>query len=78
MYSSAAHAKAPPYTVIYFCLKPLTKHSGIGLGAFAASLGFGGLYFISYVPRVREDIMRNVPIIGPYFVKEVPPEDDPF
>lgn len=36
------------------------------------------LFFFSEVPRVREDIMRKVPILGDYFIREIPPEDNPF
>jgi hypothetical protein len=27
---------------------------------------------------VREDILCHLPVIGEYFVKEIPPEDNPF
>jgi hypothetical protein len=47
-------------------------------GAFGVTTGIFALYFFSDVPRVREDILRKVPIIGGYFVRETPPEDNPF
>ena len=47
-------------------------------GAFGVSAGIFALLFFDEVPRVRQDILRKVPIIGNYFVREVPPEDNPF
>ena len=41
-------------------------------------LGVFALFFFDEVPRVREDILRKVPIIGNYFVREIPDEDNPF
>ncbi len=41
-------------------------------------LGIFGLFFFSDVPKVRVDIMQKLPVIGGYFVKEIPPEDNPF
>jgi hypothetical protein len=52
--------------------------SAIMAGAFGVSAGIFALFFFDEVPRVRQDILRKVPIIGNYFVREVPPEDDPF
>ncbi|KAI9703099.1 MAG: hypothetical protein M1820_005971 [Bogoriella megaspora] len=49
--------------------------SGAG---FAAVAGGFALFFFSDVPRVRKDIMEQIPVIGSYFHHEVPPEDDPF
>jgi len=44
---------------------------GIAAGCFA-------LFFFGEIPRVRTDILSKVPVIGPYWVREVPPEDNPF
>ena len=52
--------------------------SAIMAGAFGVTAGIFALLFFDEVPRVRQDILRKVPIIGNYFVREVPPEDDPF
>jgi hypothetical protein len=30
------------------------------------------------IPRVSKDIAVKLPILGPWFVKEIPPEDNPF
>lgn len=45
---------------------------------FTAATGIFALYFFSEVPRVRKDIIEKIPIIGSYFHKEIPPEDNPF
>ncbi|KAK5172781.1 uncharacterized protein LTR77_002901 [Saxophila tyrrhenica] len=47
-------------------------------GAFAVAAGTGVLLLFDAVPKVQRDILQKVPIIGPYFVHEVPPEDNPF
>lgn len=52
--------------------------SGALLGGFGGVAGFFALFFFAEVPRVREDIMKKVPILGNYFHVEIPPEDNPF
>lgn len=47
-------------------------------GLFGVSAGVGVLWFFNGVPRVREDIMAKIPIIGGYFIKDIAPEDNPF
>ena len=47
-------------------------------GLFGITAGLGLLLFFDEVPRVRKDILKNVPIVGGYFVRETPPEDNPF
>jgi len=47
-------------------------------GSFGAVAGFFALYFFSDVPRVRKDIFQKLPVIGDYFVHEIPPSDNPF
>jgi hypothetical protein len=36
------------------------------------------LLFAEEIPTVRRDIFQKIPIIGDYWVKTVPPEDNPF
>ncbi|PVH99621.1 hypothetical protein DM02DRAFT_672513 [Periconia macrospinosa] len=55
----------------------LYKYGSLAAG-FGGVAGFFALFFFSEVPRVREDIMRKVPILGDYFIREIPPEDNPF
>ncbi|MCJ1368157.1 hypothetical protein MMC16_007298 [Acarospora aff. strigata] len=50
-------------------------YTAAGFGAVA---GIFALFFFSDVPKVRKDIMQKMPVIGEYFVKEVPPSDNPF
>jgi hypothetical protein len=54
------------------------QYSGTTAGAFAGVAGIFALFFFAEVPRVRIDIMQKIPILGNYFVKEIPPEDNPF
>jgi hypothetical protein len=46
--------------------------------AYGGVAGLFALFFFAEVPRVSQDIMQKVPILGSYFVKEIPPEDNPF
>ncbi|MCJ1242319.1 hypothetical protein MMC14_010327 [Varicellaria rhodocarpa] len=52
--------------------------SGRTASAFGAVAGVFALFFFSDVPKVRKDIMQKMPVIGDYFVKEIPPSDNPF
>ena len=52
--------------------------SAMTAGAFGAAAGIFALFFFGEVPKVRKDILQKVPIIGPYFIREVAPEDNPF
>ncbi|KAK0511484.1 hypothetical protein JMJ35_006057 [Cladonia borealis] len=49
-------------------------------GITAASFGVVGavfaLQFFSDVPKVRTDICQKLPLIGDYFVKDIPPSDN--
>ncbi|KAK8220760.1 ubiquinol-cytochrome-c reductase complex subunit-domain-containing protein [Phyllosticta capitalensis] len=54
------------------------KRYGVMAAGYGAMAGIFALFFFAEVPRVRDDIMIKVPIIGDYFVKEIPPEDNPF
>jgi hypothetical protein len=47
-------------------------------GGFGGAAGFFALFMFAEVPRVREDIMKKIPILGSYFNVEIPPEDNPF
>ncbi|KAF2003000.1 hypothetical protein P154DRAFT_108549 [Amniculicola lignicola CBS 123094] len=47
-------------------------------GGFGGVAGFFALWFFAEVPRVSKDIMQKVPVLGDYFVKTIPPEDNPF
>ncbi|GAB7352915.1 hypothetical protein MBLNU459_g3501t2 [Dothideomycetes sp. NU459] len=51
---------------------------GVTAGGFGAVAGIFALFFFSDVPKVRNDIMQKIPIIGEHWVKEIAPEDNPF
>ncbi|KAF2726933.1 hypothetical protein EJ04DRAFT_517565 [Polyplosphaeria fusca] len=57
--------------------KHLVRYGSMAAG-FGGVAGFFALWFFAEVPRVRDDIITKVPILGDYFVKEVAPEDNPF
>jgi hypothetical protein len=56
----------------------LTPISGTLAAGFGGVAGFFALFFFAEVPRVRNDIMLKIPILGDYFIVDVPPEDNPF
>ena len=45
---------------------------------FGVAGGIFALFFFNGVPRVKKDILQNVPFVGEFFIDEVPPEDNPF
>ncbi|EUC36295.1 hypothetical protein COCCADRAFT_88618 [Bipolaris zeicola 26-R-13] len=71
----------PQYTI------PKNYH-GITVGTVARygtlAAGFGGvagffaLFFFAEVPKVRDDIMKKIPVLDKFFTHEIPPEDNPF
>ncbi|KAK7535664.1 ubiquinol-cytochrome-c reductase complex subunit-domain-containing protein [Phyllosticta paracitricarpa] len=54
------------------------KRYGVMAAGYGAVAGIFALFFFAEVPRVRNDIMIKLPVLGDYFVKEIPPEDNPF
>jgi len=46
------------------------------LGAFGGVAGVFAVFFFAEVPKVRNDIMVKVPIIGQHFIKEIPASDN--
>ncbi|KAJ9628241.1 hypothetical protein H2204_009501 [Knufia peltigerae] len=55
----------------------LLRYGTIASG-FGVAAGTFALFFFGEVPKVRNDILSKVPVIGEYWVREVPPEDNPF
>lgn len=53
-------------------------YSGATAGGFGAVAGIFALFFFGQVPKVRDDILGKMPLIGSYFHVEIPPEDNPF
>ncbi|KAL0259255.1 hypothetical protein SLS55_006760 [Diplodia seriata] len=54
------------------------NNSGTTLAGFGAAAGVFAIFMFAEVPRVREDIMKKVPVLGEYFDVKVAPEDNPF
>lgn len=52
--------------------------SGTLAAGFGGVAGFFALFFFAEVPKVRDDIMKKIPILDAYFTKEIAPEDNPF
>lgn len=46
------------------------------LAGFGGVAGVFALFFFTDIPRVRKDIVTKIPIIGQYYVKEVPASDN--
>ncbi|KAB2573032.1 Cytochrome b-c1 complex subunit 10 [Lasiodiplodia theobromae] len=51
---------------------------GTTAAGFGAAAGVFAIFFFAEVPRVREDIMKKVPILGSFFDVKIAPEDNPF
>ncbi|KAI4682906.1 hypothetical protein J4E81_009530 [Alternaria sp. BMP 2799] len=58
-------------------LKQAAKYGGLAAG-FGGVAGFFALFFFAEVPKVRDDIMKKIPILDKFFTVEIPPEDNPF
>ncbi|CAL3969874.1 unnamed protein product [Diplocarpon coronariae] len=56
-------------------IKQATK-LGATLGAFGGVAGVFAIFFFAEVPKVRNDIMVKIPIIGQHFIKEIPASDN--
>ncbi len=68
-------------TVLFnsYAIEPVDIANSAPMAAtFAAATGIFALFFFAEVPRVRIDIVEKIPVIGSYFKKEIPPEDNPF
>ncbi|EXJ90282.1 hypothetical protein A1O1_03381 [Capronia coronata CBS 617.96] len=57
--------------------RKLVRYGSIAAG-YGVATGVFALFFFGDVPRVRQDILQKIPVIGDYFVREIPPEDNPF
>jgi hypothetical protein len=52
--------------------------SGVLAAGFGGAAGFFALFFFAEVPKVRDDIMKKIPILDKFFTVEIAPEDNPF
>ncbi|KAL6708373.1 hypothetical protein ACN47E_003297 [Coniothyrium glycines] len=55
----------------------VVKYGALAAG-FGGVAGFFALWFFAEVPRVRDDIMKKIPVLDKFFTKEIAPEDNPF
>ena len=53
-------------------------YSSYVMSGFGVAGGIFALFFFGEVPKVRNDILSKMPVIGEYYVRETPPEDNPF
>ncbi|KAI0872706.1 ubiquinol-cytochrome-c reductase complex subunit-domain-containing protein [Hypoxylon argillaceum] len=51
---------------------------GLKSGAFGGVALFAVIFFGSGIPKVKQDILQHLPIIGGSFIKEIPASDNPF
>ncbi|KAE8825548.1 hypothetical protein PTNB73_08546 [Pyrenophora teres f. teres] len=51
---------------------------GMLAAGFGGVAGFFALFFFAEVPKVRDDIMKKIPVLDKFFTHEIPPEDNPF
>ncbi|KAK6531591.1 hypothetical protein TWF694_002776 [Orbilia ellipsospora] len=58
-------------------VKSLTR-LGVTTGAFGGVALFTALFFAEGIPRVRKDILQKIPVFGSYWIREIPPSDNPF
>jgi hypothetical protein len=55
---------------------PLIHNSATIASSFGVSAALFAVFFFGEVPRVRKDILMKIPILGDYFDRTVPPEDN--
>ncbi|KAF1917858.1 ubiquinol-cytochrome-c reductase complex subunit-domain-containing protein [Ampelomyces quisqualis] len=80
-YTAYRSPHGPQYTIpknFHGITGSAVMRAGVLAGGFGGVAGFFALWFFAEVPRVREDIMKKVPVLGSYFNVEIPPEDNPF
>ncbi|KAK3113131.1 hypothetical protein LTR53_009868 [Teratosphaeriaceae sp. CCFEE 6253] len=60
----------------------INRATAMSLGSmavgFGAAAGIFALFFFDEVPKVKNDILKKIPVIGDFYVHEVAPEDNPF
>ncbi|OJJ32107.1 hypothetical protein ASPWEDRAFT_44146, partial [Aspergillus wentii DTO 134E9] len=68
---------ATPFHYHGITLNGLTKFGTIA-GTFGVSLGTFAIFFFGEIPRVRKDILQQLPFFDEYFDRRIAPEDNPF
>ncbi|KGM92435.1 uncharacterized protein PADG_11251 [Paracoccidioides brasiliensis Pb18] len=56
----------------------IVQISGAIASAFGVSTAIFAVFFFGEVPRVRKDILMKIPIIGGYWERSIPPEDNRY
>ncbi|KAK7206793.1 cytochrome b-c1 complex subunit 10 [Myxozyma melibiosi] len=67
----------PTPTILGFPPSTLIRWTPI-LGFWGAAAGAGALFLLEPIPRVRNDILSKIPVLGNYWVRPVDPADSPF
>ncbi|OJJ46688.1 hypothetical protein ASPZODRAFT_132801 [Penicilliopsis zonata CBS 506.65] len=82
---AAAQAYRSPFGPSYsippnfqgYTVRDATKVGTIAV-PFAVSAGLFAVFFFGEVPRVRKDILQQLPFFDTYYDRTVAPEDNPF
>lgn len=53
-----------------------SKSSAATAGMFGVAGLVFALQFFADVPKVRKDIMQKLPLVGDYFIRDIPPSDN--
>ncbi|KAK9467005.1 cytochrome b-c1 complex subunit 10 [Lipomyces arxii] len=48
------------------------------LGLWGGAAGAGVIFFLEPIPRVQDQILSKVPVVGKYWIKNIDPNDVPF
>ncbi|KAL2003779.1 hypothetical protein VTN02DRAFT_2273 [Thermoascus thermophilus] len=82
---AAAGAYHSPYAPKYYTpphIAGVNLKRGLRYGAISAGFGVSTvvfcLFFFGDVPRVRQDILQKIPVLGEHWNRTIPPEDNPF
>jgi hypothetical protein len=75
--ANPAHRYTIPKNYHGLTLNQAAKYGVLAAG-FGGVAGFFALFFFAEVPKVRDDIMKKIPVLDKFFTHEIPPEDNPF
>ncbi|KAK9479556.1 cytochrome b-c1 complex subunit 10 [Lipomyces japonicus] len=48
------------------------------LAVWGGAAGIGALFLLEPIPRVRNDILKKIPVLGNYWERPIDPNDSPF
>ncbi|KAK4099203.1 hypothetical protein N658DRAFT_560496 [Parathielavia hyrcaniae] len=52
--------------------------TGVKAGMFGGVALFAVIFYASGIPRIQQDILQKIPVIGQRYVKHIPASDNPF